>query len=406
MIKTVGIKIFVLAIFLRILVSMFLFHPDIKTINFQVSFLKQGITNIYPYLIENRPNLQLKEEFVYFPLTYFLLGSYHTITSTLLGTDFDNWVKNADSYSIVNNSNIFYYLLFLKLPLLFVDILIAYLLYSYFKDQEKKKEATIFWLFNPFTIFLIYAYSNIDIYASLLVFASVMLFKNKKILLSSLFLGFAISFKLYPLLFVPFFFLSTKEIKEKILFLIIPILTFLVSIALFLSKSFVDSALLSGLSTRILTPNFSISTNESVIVSLSLISVLFFTGLSKILKISLLKFLTVTLIIIFSFTHFHISWLLWLAPFFIILVVKYKDLRLLILIWSVITVSIPLLYPDRSMTISLFRTYSTWFDLLPTPYMLVNKFFDINSLQSIIRSILIGLSFVLSINIIKTNEND
>jgi hypothetical protein len=143
-----------------------------------------------------------------------------------------------------------------------------------------------------------------------------------------------------------------------------------------------------------------------VIVSLSLISVLFFTGLSKILKISLLKFLTVTLIIIFSFTHFHISWLLWLAPFFIILVVKYKDLRLLILIWSVITVSIPLLYPDRSMTISLFRTYSTWFDLLPTPYMLVNKFFDINSLQSIIRSILIGLSFVLSINIIKTNEND
>ena len=65
-----------LAIVLRLLVAGFIFHPDIKTYNFQASFLKNGVTNIYTYLIENKKTLPLKDDFVYFPLTYFTLGGY------------------------------------------------------------------------------------------------------------------------------------------------------------------------------------------------------------------------------------------------------------------------------------------------------------------------------------------
>src|SRR3989344_2065609 len=114
-------KLLVLAVALRLLVSGLLFHPDIKTIAFQASFLKKGVTNIYPYLINNRISLPLKEEFVYFPLTYFTLGGYQAVISTFLGSNFDSWLQDAGANSVVNNPSIIKYLVLLKLPLLFVD---------------------------------------------------------------------------------------------------------------------------------------------------------------------------------------------------------------------------------------------------------------------------------------------
>lgn len=82
-------KIIITAIALRILVAIFIFHPDIKTINYQTSFLRHGVFNIYTYLVNNKESLPLKENFVYFPLTYVLLGSYQSIAAPLLGVNFD-----------------------------------------------------------------------------------------------------------------------------------------------------------------------------------------------------------------------------------------------------------------------------------------------------------------------------
>src|SRR5581483_3617962 len=87
----------ILAILLRLLIMPFFFHPDIKTYSYQVSFLQKGILNIYSYLPENKAELPLKEEFVYFPLTYFTLGIYQIIASPFLGPDFYSWVSNASA---------------------------------------------------------------------------------------------------------------------------------------------------------------------------------------------------------------------------------------------------------------------------------------------------------------------
>jgi len=45
--KNTKIKLLFLAVALRLLVSAFLYHPDIKTFNFQSSFLKKGVVDIY-----------------------------------------------------------------------------------------------------------------------------------------------------------------------------------------------------------------------------------------------------------------------------------------------------------------------------------------------------------------------
>ena len=394
-------KLLLIAVALRLLVSGLLFHPDIKTIAFQTSFLKKGIVNIYPYLINNKVSLPLKEEFVYFPLSYLTLGSYQTVISSFLGNDFSNWLSDAGANSVVNNPNIIKYLIFLKFPLLVCDISIAFLLLNFFKNRKKGEQAFTLWLFNPFTIILIYAFSNIDIYVVLLTVIAFLYIKREKLITASVFLGLAISFKLYPLLFVPFLFLKTKNIKDKILTVLIPISIFVISIIPFWSEAFVKSALVSGLSVRIFSPNFEIGFGESMIIGIFLLSILFCFAWMYEKNIKLLNYFIVLLLVLFSFSHFHISWLLWIAPFLVIVVIKKPITLWPVLLWSMLAISIPLFYTDRSMTISLFRIYTTWFDLLPTPFIVIQKLYDPYNFQSVLHSALAGVSVVLSYTIFK-----
>lgn len=396
-------KLLLIAVILRLLVSGLLFHPDIKTIAFQTSFLKKGIVNIYPYLIDNKVNLPLKEEFVYFPLSYLTLGSYQAVISNFLGNDFNNWLSDAGANSVVNNPNIIKYLILLKLPLLVADILIAFLLLNYFKKREDGEKAFTLWLFNPFTIILIYAFSNIDIYAVLLTVIAFLYIKREKLISASVFLGLAISFKLYPLLFVPFLFLKSKNIKDKILTTLIPVSIFVLSIIPFWSEAFVKSALVSGLSTRIFSPSFEIGFGESIISGLFLLSTLFVYAYLNDHKIKLFNYFVILLLIIFSFSHFHISWLLWIAPFLVILAIYKPQLSWLIFFWAVFAISIPLFYADRAMTLSLFRIYTTWYDLLPTPFTFMNKLYDPYNFQSMIHSVLAGISVVMTYKLIKND---
>ncbi len=398
-------KLLIIAVLLRLLVSGLLFHPDIKTIAFQTSFLKTGVTDIYTYLTNNKATLPLKEEFVYFPLTYFTLGGYQAIVSPLLGNGFDKWLADGSANSVVNNPNIFKYLIALKLPLILVDIVIAYLLLGFFVDRKKGELAFELWLFNPFTIILIYAFSNIDLYAVLLTLIAFLLIKQEKIIKASAVLGVAIAFKLYPLLFVPFLIVKGKNTKEKILAALIPISIFVATLLPFWSTNFVNSALLSGLSTRIFSPNFVIGFGESMIVGLMLLSIMFGYAWINEKSINLFNYFVVLLLTLFSFSHFHISWLLWIAPFLVILVIERPKLALPVFLWSTLAISIPFLYNDRSMTISLFRIYTSWFDLLPIPFTIVQKFYDPFGIQSMIHSLLAGISVVLSYNIFKPNKD-
>jgi len=397
-------KLLVLAIVLRILVAGLLFHPDIKTYNYQASFLKKGVFNIYTYLVQNNKMLPIKDDFVYFPLTYFVLGGYQAAISPIFGNGLDSWLANAGSNSVVNDPNIFKYLIALKLPYLVLDIAIAFLLKRFFDDQEKAKKAFILWLFNPFTIFLVYAFSNVDIFAVLLTVIAFLLLKKEKLILASVALGIAAGFKLYPLLFIPFLFIKGKDLKEKVFIVLIPAIILGIIVVPFWSQDFVQSALISGLTTRIFNPGFSIGFGESMIVGLFSISILFFYALLVDKKPKLFNYWVVLLIFIFAFSHFHIAWLLWIAPFIVILAVKKPALSLSLFFLTALAFVIPILYDDRSMTISLFRVYSTWYDLISTPFAIVQKFYDPYNLQSVLHSILAGGSLVIGYKLLSKEE--
>lgn len=398
-------KILIWAIALRLLVAGLLFHPDIKIYNFQSSFLKRGVLNIYSYLSENKKTLPFKEEFVYFPLTYFVVGGYQWVAAPVLGKNFDSWLANASSNSFVRDPNIFRYLITLKIPYLILDILIAFLLKRFFYDKKQAEKAFIFWLFNPFTIFVIYAFSNIDIYAVLLTVVAFLLLNSNKLLLASGIIGLAAGFKLYPVLLIPFLIFKARDVREKFLVTIIPILILGLIILPFWSSAFIQSALVSGLTTRIFNPGFSIGFNESAIVSLLAISVLFFYAWVIDKQVNLMNYWVVVLFSIFAFSHFHVAWLIWVAPFIVILAIKNKKLSLPLFLLATIAMIIPMLYQDRSMTVSLFRIYTTWYDLLPTPFTLVEKFYDPYNLQSILHTVLAGGLIVIGVKLFTKEES-
>jgi Gpi18-like mannosyltransferase len=315
-------KLVIVAIIIRILVAMFLFHPDTKTIGFQTSFFKQGVFNIYTYLASNTASLPLKENFVYFPLAYLTLGSYQAVISPIPGPGFDSWLADADSVSSVTNPDIFGYLLALKIPYLIADILIGFILLNYFTDKKLGEKAFTLWLFNPFTIFIIYAFGNIDTFPIIVVLLSLLFIKKDKAIPGAIAIGLAAGFKIYPLLFVPFLIFSGKNIKEKVLLGIIPLGIFGAVCLPFFSSAFFQSTLISGLTTRMVTPGFSVGFGEAIIVGLMLLSGLFFYIWLKDKKPNMFSYWLAVLLIIFSFSHFHIAWLLWAAPFVVILAVE------------------------------------------------------------------------------------
>lgn len=388
-------KILTLAIILRFLLAAFYFHPDIKTYNFQSSFLRKGVFNIYTYLVNNKSTLPIKEDFVYFPLTYLTVGGYQAIISPILGKNFDAWLSDAGVNSFVKNPEVFKYLIALKLPILFTDIAIAYLLMKFFDSEKDKKKAFIFWLFNPFTILIFYVFSNVDIYPVALTLVALLMARRNKLLFASLILGIAAGFKLYPILLVPFLFLKADSIREKIMVVVTPLIVLLVIVFPFLSVAFIQSALISGLTTRIFNPGFSIGFGEFNIVGLTGLVALFFYGLLIDKNVKILNYWLITFLLIFSFSHFNIQWLAWVAPFLVILVIKRPGLAPTVFVLGLVATLIPLLYEDRSMSVGLIRAYSTLYDLLPTPFTTVLKVYDPYNLQSILHSILAGGNLVV-----------
>ncbi|MCL4366976.1 hypothetical protein M1563_02305 [Patescibacteria group bacterium] len=400
------IKLFALAILLRVLLMPFFFHPDIKTYNFQAQFLKNGVWNIYSYLLENKQSLPLKEEFVYFPLTYYFLGGYQIIASPLLGSDFNNWLNNA-SVGESQAQNIFRYLFVLKLPYLLLDILIAFLFLKLFNSDKTKKAGFVFWLFNPFSLILIYIFGNLDVIVVMITVLSLLLVKRNKLVFAALCLGLGSAFKAYPMLFLPFLLLVGNSISERLKILVAGLGSFLVIIVPFVIKpGFSQAALVSGLTTRIISSGLSIGFGETLIFPIISLAALFAYALSKgvLEKEQLWKYYLSVLLLVISSIHFHIQWLLWLVPFVVILLVKSQKYITFIWLIGLIALAIPILYEDKFMSVSLYSVISPLFSLLPIPFGAVQKLYDPYAVQSVLQSGLVGMSLILIWQILKGEE--
>lgn len=305
----------------------FLFHPDIKTHYYHTRFLQQGVFDIYSYIEQNKDSLGYKDTFNYPPLTYFFLGSWFLVTSPFLGDSFNKWEDNWGEYWYTS-TNIFRYLFILKLPYLILDLLIGYI-FIRLLDKRNIKNALIIWFFNPITIYIIYGLSNFDIIPTFFTLLSLLMFKEKKYFATGVSLGLGASFKLFPLLLVPFFLIPLiKEHQFKnagwILLSTLGIFALMVVPLLngFLSISN------SGLTSKI----FEMKLNFGV-VSIPIFYFIYgflimFFWIKKLSWWNTNLFIVATLLLLISITKIHPQWLLWVLPFLTIIIAT--NLRLLI----------------------------------------------------------------------------
>ncbi len=91
-------------------------------------------------------------------------------------------------------------------------------------------------------------------------------------------------------------------------------------------------------------------------------SLLFYGSLRK--DKNILYFYLALLLLLFSFIHFHIQWLLWIIPFVVIILITRKDIAKVVLILISLFFVISLLYEDKSMTFGLLSAISPlWTEL-------------------------------------------
>ncbi len=396
-------KILLLALLVRVLIMPFYYHPDIKTYYFQASFLKEGVVNIYSYLESNKSKLPLKEDFVYFPLSYYFLGSYEMLASPFLGSGFKDWLYDANATSM-EKVGVFRYLFILKIPYLILDIIIAFLLMSFFSNQEQKKKIFSLWLFNPISLAIIYIYSNLDIISVTLTLVSLMLLQKKHLVLSALCLGLGAGFKAYPLIFLPILILHAEDLKEKIKVVLVSLGTILVIIAPFLfSPSFKQQTLLSGLTTRMLLPTINLGFGETILIAIMPLALLFFYTLlrNNLVKKEPTYYFLIILILLFSFIHFHIQWILWVMPFLLLTLVKKSQLSKFMWFLLVAAFLIPIFYNDSSMSVSALRPISTWFVLVPIPYKIVGFIYDPFIVQSLLHTFFASAALIITWALLK-----
>lgn len=354
-------RIFVFALLLRLLIAPLFYHPDIKSQHFHFQFLSKGTLNIYQYIKDNQPQLPYRDTFNYPPLTYLAFGVEQIILKPILPADFSNWINDwggwQDKYP-----NLFYYMLILKLPYMFFDLGIAYFLYKMYGQKLLK-----LWLFNPFTLYLIYILANFDIvpvFFSVLSFYLLTKSKEKAAFLS---LGVAVALKAYPVLFFPFFIFyrptSFKKIIINSLYFAAPII--LSVFPYLLSPAFLQSFSGSGLTQKII---------ELKIFGIPVYPMIYFIVLFKYL-LSKQKNISQSFLILFLafivFVKFHPQWLLWFLPFLLPQISQDTIKKLLFCLVIIFSLFYVLLFNDRYLVWGHLIPINPSYILLSHPYLII-----------------------------------
>ncbi len=177
-----------------------LFQPFVKT------FIEFG-HNPWHYYMQHNFNV---DAFPYHPLMLYLLTLfYYPVT-------------------LLDIENIYLVNFFFKLPLFLSDILILYILVKFLKGYYLR--IIIFYFANPIILYAIYIHSQLDIIPTALLLYALYMLTEKKIKISALILGLAMSTKFHLLLVIPLAFIyiyKNYSFKRALLYTSITISTFL-----------------------------------------------------------------------------------------------------------------------------------------------------------------------------------
>lgn len=379
-------------------------HPDLWVfVSSGYIFINEKILNIYDYIAFLSPDFVfLKsignpyEYFIYPPLAYFVFGIFHLPIAKFIDPGFilNLW---QNSNSIYQDPSLFLNLLLFKLPYLFWDIALAFVLSKFFEKETHKRYAFIFWIFNPLALYSTFMMGQYDLIPTFFVVLALYFAKNKRFTASILSLGIGASFKIFPLLFIfPAAFVFGRSFINKIKYTLAGLLPFLLTIAPFIgSPAFRQMALFSPKNQKMLFMGLNVSGAEVIYPFLIILTFLFLHAFYAERKYELEDYFLVILLLIFSVTHYHPQWFLWITPFLIIYLLKfnfkYTGLVVILLgVWFLIT-----LFFEPSLSYGLFNPIKPDLKEATNLSDIVSKYTNVYQLKSILRSLFAGASIYI-----------
>jgi len=262
----------VVAIILRLVVMGISYHPDLSG-QFLTGyfFAYKNVTNIYDYLVALPPtnplikNFQIGALFIYPPITYFTIGAFVKFTSIFVPeTFFTNLINGLSIYQ----PGLTWNLIILKFPYLFIDIAMAFLLASLFREEKQKKLVFLLWLFNPVTFYATFSMGVFDIIPAIFTVLSLYFARKKQLGFAAVMLSIGAAYKQYPIFLLPFVFFAAEGFWNKIKTVLGGIIPYLLTVAPFFYSSAFKSMVYGSESNKMLFMEWKLSGAEGYFLTL------------------------------------------------------------------------------------------------------------------------------------------
>lgn len=392
-------------VLLRLILMPITLHPDLWVFVSSGHFFSQEkIFNIYDYLAAYpKDSIFLKsigdnpyEYFIYPPLVYFIFGVLHLPLRPFINPSFIPNLWN-DSYSIYSDSSLFLYLFLFKLPYLFLDVILAFLLASLFQKPSHKKYAFALWMFNPLALYATFMVGQFDLIPTLFAVLALYFAKNKKFTSSILALGVGGSFKMFPLLFIfPAAFIFGRRFFDKIKYVVLGFTPFLLTIAPYISSAaFRQMALFSSKNQKMLFMGLNVTSAEVIYPFIIILTLIFLHSYYARRKYELEDYFLAILLLTFSVTHYHPQWFLWLTPLLIIYLIK-TDFKYTTLVASLLGVWLLItLFFQSSLSFGLFNPIRPSLKEAMSLSDIFSKYANVSQVTSVLRSYFAGASIFI-----------
>lgn len=390
-----------LGILIRILIIPFTGHWDLTSLHVVASSLfKNGPLSFYYTDIA-----------IYPPLTYITLAIWQIIIRPFVEGDFYRWL-GVPIIQEFYAPHVFRYFFLLKLMFIPFEMGTGYILSKFGRDKEESKKILLLWLFNPIVLYIVYMWTTIDIITAFFAVLGIYMCMKKNPYLGFILFGIGALYKIWPLLLLPFaIILSFQSTRKKIIGAFVGLLPFILVITPYLRiPTFRTYVLASDRISLIGNAGLYIGFLQWLLIYL-LIYVLGILLVNKYLSGQKERLIDVSLIVLMIFfvtSAFTPQWFMWVLPFLILQLAKYKKLFgpfLLIMAGYVLVI----LSFDIALSFGLFAPIEP--TLWQTPFVkeYVEMFFkDANKIWSIFRTINSAflIWFIFEWYLIKRKENE
>lgn len=302
-------SIILLGLLLRLLIAPFTLNWDLlANMHLAAKMDFQTLTVFYNDPMANYP-----------PLMYKTLSLFDQIIHKVAPGGLYTWFESGN-LSAITSYYVFHIIFLLKLPFIVIDLACG-ILFSKLFDPKKRNLALLFWMVNPVLLYIVAAWTNVDIITLFFIILNFYFFSNNRPVLSALSLGMAISYKLFPIFFFPFLVFSTVSWKKRILYALTVAFPVIFSHLPVLGISYYFSRLLSeGHSRSVLFATLPIGSDRALIYFYFVYFIVFFHYLSG--KKNYFIYSFISILPIFILSKFNLQWLIWLMPFILYAQVK------------------------------------------------------------------------------------